>query len=135
MLFLVFLFSNTENVQESRTFLGFLNILDIEHSWLWKYQDFFSKFLINFWIHIELHKNNKKLPILTNHRYPITNHDHEQRPSLPGTFHILIGKFSYFVIRFWYYIFFFVMRFYYSPSILRTQLRDPHSVQNYDHFQ
>ena len=26
----------------------------------------------------------------------------ETRPSLPGTFHILIGKFSYFVIRFYY---------------------------------
>ena len=48
------------------------------------------------------------------------------RPSPPGTFHILIGKFSYFVIRFLNQIFFvinfsyFVIRFLLNSSIVKS---------------
>ena len=49
-----------------------------------------------------------------------------QWPNLPGTFHILIGKFSYFVIRFLNQIFFvinfsyFVIRFLINSSIVKS---------------
>ena len=39
------------------------------------------------------------------HLFPCNLH-RNQRPSQPGTIHFLIGKFSYFVIRFLYQIFF-----------------------------
>ena len=51
---------------------------------------------------------------------------HEYGPSPPGTFHILIGKFSYFVIRFLNQIFFvinfsyFVIRFLLNSSIVKS---------------
>ena len=48
------------------------------------------------------------------------------RPSPPGTFHILIGKFSYFVIRFLNQIFFviafsyFIIRFLFNSCIVKS---------------
>ena len=52
--------------------------------------------------------------------------DKRYGPSPPGTFHILIGNFSYFVIRFLNQIFFvinfsyFVIRFLFNNSIVKT---------------
>ena len=71
---------------------------------------------------------NRNLVILES-KNPNIVYVHEsdlQWPSPPGTFHILIGKFSYFVIRFLNQIFFvinfsyFVIRFLLNSSIVKS---------------